>query len=306
LKTKVVLLSGASGFLGSHLAKDLALNDFRVIAMTRSGSDLSRFNNFESDNLTFVNTDSTNFELALAKHQPEFLIHSAWQGVSAKGRVDWQTQVENISITTRLLLLANELKINKVISFGSQAEYGNFDGRIAENAICKPSSAYGAAKLAALNIFKSYCDCHNINWFWLRLFSTYGTHEGKDWLIPSVISNLRSNIPMDLTECEQCYDYLFTKDLSRAIINVLNAKSESGIFNLSSNSSIKLKELIEKLREKVNPEATLNFGSLPYRPNQVMHMEGDSSKFNRQFDFKAESDYDSAINEIVSFYKNNN
>lgn len=305
LKTKVVLLSGASGFLGSHLAKDLALNNFKVIAMTRNESDLSRFDRFKSDNLIFVNTDSKHFELELAKYHPIFLIHLAWQGVSAKGRADWQAQAENISLTTRLLILANELKIEKFISFGSQAEYGSFDGRIREDASCNPSSAYGAMKLATLNIFRSFCESHNINWFWFRLFSTYGTHEGKDWLIPSLIYNLRLNIPMDLTGCDQRYDYLFTRDLSRSIISVLNSKSESGVFNLSSNSSIKLKELIEKIREKVNPEATLNFGTLPYRPNQVMHMEGDSSKFNKQFAFTTEYDLDSSVKEIVDYYMTN-
>lgn len=303
MNSKVILLSGASGFLGSHLAKDLSTNNYKIIALVRKDSDLSRFNEFKNDNLVFVNIDSKNFELELAQYQPGHLIHTAWHGVSAKERDDWQIQVENVSITTQLLILASKLRISNFISFGSQAEYGNFSGRITEDAICNPVSAYGAAKLATLSIVRSFCELHSINWFWLRLFSIYGTHEGKDWLIPSVISNLRMNKPMDLTGCEQRYDYLFTRDLSRAIINILNTESESGVFNLSSNSSIKLRDLIEKIRENVNPQATLNFGALPYRPNQVMHMEGNSSKFNKQFAFKIESDLDSGIREIMRFYK---
>ena len=60
--------------------------------------------------------------------------------------------------------------------------------------------------------------------------------------------------------------------------------------------------MIQKIKSYVNPDAVLNFGALPYRPNQVMHMEGDSTKFNDQFNFKIESDFDTTIRETVKYY----
>ncbi len=302
MKSTSILLSGATGFLGSHLADDLSFNNFKVIALIRNASDLSRCNEFKNDNLVFVNTDSENYKELIRKHQPTIFIHSAWNGVSSDGRSDWNIQIENISMTTRLLVLAQELHIKKIIAFGSQAEYGNFKGRINEDAICNPASAYGAAKLATLEILKSFSELHSINWFWLRLFSVYGTREGNDWLIPSVIRNAFYNKPMDLTGCEQRYDYIYAKDFSKAIIKILETENESGIFNLSSDSSMKLKDMIEKIKDIINPKAVLNLGVLPYRPNQVMHMEGDSSKFNKQFNFEVKSRFDANIKDIVNYY----
>lgn len=306
MKPTSILLSGATGFLGSHLAEELSLNDFKVIALVRSTSDLSRCNEFKNDNLVFVNTDLENHKDLIQKHQPTVFIHSAWSGVSAKGRNDWDIQVENIAMTTRFLVLAEELNIKKIISFGSQAEYGNFNGRIKEDAICNPVTAYGAAKLGALQVLKSFCELHSVNWFWFRIFSVYGTRENSEWLIPSVIQNTFQNKPMNLTGCEQRYDYICANDICKAIMKVLITESESGIFNLSSNSSMRLKEMIEKIRDIVNPHAVLNFGALPYRTDQVMHMEGDSSRFNERFSFHVGSKFEKNIEQIFNYLKNKN
>ncbi|MEI9919612.1 MAG: NAD(P)-dependent oxidoreductase [Bacteroidota bacterium] len=301
--SQTVLLSGATGFLGASLAKDLALNGFKVVALTRNSSSLKRFDDFKSDNIVFVNTDEPGYKEHLVELQPASFIHSAWSGVSAKGRDDWEAQAENIKFSTGLLLLSAELKIKKIIGLGSQAEYGNFHGRINEETQAVPVSAYGAAKLATFQMLRSFCEQHGMEWYWLRLFSTYGKREDSTWLIPSVISNAINNKPMDLTGCEQRYDYLFTKDLATAIIAVLNSTGASGLYNLSSNTSIRLKDLISKIGELVNPAAKFNFGALPYRPNQVMHMEGDSTKFNTRFSFRTNTTMDANLEEIVNDYK---
>jgi nucleoside-diphosphate-sugar epimerase len=303
LKPQAILLTGATGFIGAQLAKDLCVNGFVVVAAVRKDSNTYRFKDFSNENLHFINIDTPTFKAELEKHQPTCLIHSAWEGVSAKDRASWSVQAKNIQWTVSLLELAKGVGIRRVISFGSQAEYGAFEGRINEDRICKPNSAYGAAKLASLDILSAFCDLNSIEWLWFRLFSVYGFYEGKDWLIPSVISNAYFNKSMDLTLCEQRYDYLHSRDLSQAIINVLRDQSGiSGVFNLSSNGSIPLKHIIHRIKNRINPEALLNIGALPYRPNQVMHMEGDSSRFNHQFNFNIESDFDSKLNEVVDHW----
>lgn len=304
MNSKTILLSGATGFLGSHIAEGLSTHNYKVIALIRNSSDLWRCKEFKNENLVFVNIDTKDFKEIIAKHNPSVFIHTAWNGVAAKGRNDWNIQIENILFTAQMITLANELGIKKIISFGSQAEYGNFNGRINEAANCNPIIPYGAAKLAALTIFKSFCESNAINWFWFRLFSLYGAREDKNWLIPSVIENAFYNKPMHLTGCEQRYDYIYSKDFTNAIVKVIETESESGIFNLTSNSSMQLKEIIEKVKNLVNPNAVFNFGALPYRPNQVMHMEGDSTKFNKQFNFEVKSDFETNIKEVLDYYLN--
>ncbi|MEP7169118.1 MAG: NAD-dependent epimerase/dehydratase family protein, partial [Bacteroidota bacterium] len=122
MNSKTILLSGATGFLGSHLAEDLSKNNYKVLALIRSSSDLWRLNEIKNENLALINLNEKNFKENIQKHSPDFFIHAAWQGVGAEGRNNAVVQTANISFTTEMLTLANELKIKKIISFGSQAE----------------------------------------------------------------------------------------------------------------------------------------------------------------------------------------
>lgn len=304
MQKSTVLLSGATGFLGSHLAEYFSLNGHKVLALVRNSSDLTRVKEFRNDNLVLVNTDTDNHIKLLTEHRPSCFIHTAWQGVSVEGRNDPKVQNENIVLTRRLLFLAQTLKIKKVIALGSQAEYGNFHGRISEDAVCKPISAYGKAKLATLDMLRVFCEEHSMQWYWIRIFSVYGTREKKDWLIPSVIRSLLNGEAMDLTACEQRYDYLYAKDFWHAVMKVVQANVGSGIFNLGSNTSIRLREMIEKIKTMAGSSSVLNFGALPYRPDQVMHMEGDSTKFNAQFHFEAETSFEKNMEQLISYYRN--
>jgi UDP-glucose 4-epimerase len=301
--SKSVLLSGATGFLGSHVADVLVKNNYTVLALIRKNSMLWRLDEIKHENLVLVDLSTNDFKDKIQTYAPAFFIHAAWQGVKAIERNDWILQSDNVGFTLEMLSLANQLGIKKIVAFGSQAEYGNFHGRISETAICNPVNAYGAAKLATLTVLKSFCDAMNINWFWLRIFSVYGERENDDWLIPSVIKNILTDKVMDLTACEQKYDYIYAADFAFAILKVLETECDSGIFNLSSNSSATLFEMIEEIRKILNPKAILNFGALPYRNNQVMHMEGDSSKFYEKFNFNLTSGFEEKLKDLVNYYR---
>ena len=301
MKIKTILLTGANGFIGSHVAEHLIKNGFQIIALVRAESDLSLCRDFIKD-LVLLDFNSQDLQKSISEYKPTCLIHAAWEGVSTVQRNDWNIQVKNVTLTTKLLTLANTSGVKKIIAFGSQAEYGNFNGRISENYPAKPNAAYGSVKIAAFQILKTFCELNNLKYYWLRLFSLYGSREKEEWLIPSVIRNACNNIQMDLTACDQYYDYLYIKEFCRAIKLAIESESESGIFNIGSDTSIKIKDLVESIRKKINPTVQFNYGKLPYRPGQNMHIEGDSGKFYKQFNFEPHTDLDHNLDEILPYY----
>ncbi len=303
MTTNSILISGATGFIGSHIAEEFANNNFKIIALTRNKSNLWRLNEIKKKNIIVLNTDDPNFAQQIQKYKPICFIHCGWDGVGQNNRNDWIIQSKNIEFTLEMLLLSNELGIKKVIALGSQAEYGDFEGRISENAVCNPNNAYGAAKLAAQHMLKSFCDTHNINWIWLRTFSIYGERENEGWLISSLIKNVLCYRSMNLTKCEQRYDYVYAGDFAKAILRIIDKTCKSDVYNLSSDTSIQIKILIEKILEIINHKGKLKFGTLPYRENQIMHMEGDSSKFIRMFNFSLNSNFENKLEGVVNYYK---
>lgn len=305
LNMKTVLITGGTGFLGSHIIEELLLQKYEVIALKRSSSNLSRCMNFV-DKVRWICCDNIeDAEQEILNSHPNILIHAAWNGVKASDRDNWVEQGKNLSFLSALLEIVKKANITKIIALGSQAEYGNFEGVIDETHHCNPNSAYGANKVCASTIIKSFAEQNNIPWYWIRIFSVYGPREEKNWLIPATINNLLHLKTMDLTPCEQRYDYLYTKDFTNGIFRVVNNSNvESGIYNMSSGQSTKIKDILTYLENKIAANQNLlQIGALPYRPNQVMHMEGNSNKFFQAFKFNPTYNITKGLDETLNYYK---
>ncbi|SMO61326.1 NAD-dependent epimerase/dehydratase family protein [Solitalea koreensis] len=300
-----VLITGATGFIGSHIADSLVKSNYEVIALKRENSDCWRCEEI-NDKIKWINLDEEGqWKKVVIRYNPEVFIHSAWIGVEAHERDNIKTQIKNIDFLTDLLEIAKELKIRKFVNLGSQAEYGCIDGKVNESFNANPTTTYGSVKLASLEIFKTFCIQHNINWVWLRLFSFFGEKECRNWLIPALIQRMQESNEMDFTPGLQKYAYLYVKDLGEITNRMISQPIDSGIYNVSSNQAITLKVLIEKIRDKIAPTFKLNFGALSYRENQSMHIEGDSSKLINQLGEIQLTDFDQALNSTIEYYISN-
>jgi len=301
---KRVLITGATGFLGSHIAEELVYQGFDVIALKRSTSNLWRCDKFK-EHIKWINCDNLiDAEPEIVKSTPEILIHAAWSGVKASERDNWIDQEKNLSFFVSLLETAKKIGIHKIIALGSQAEYGVFEGDINENYHCNPDTAYGVSKLCASILLKAFAMQNKIEWLWIRLFSIFGPREGRDWLIPTTINSLLIKEEIVLTPCEQQYDYLFIKDFVAGIISVVkNSDSNSGIYNLSSGKSVKIRDILSFLEDKIaSQQQLLQIGALPYRTKQIMHMQGNSDHFFRVFDFHPTYSLYEGLEETIDYY----
>jgi nucleoside-diphosphate-sugar epimerase len=299
-----LLITGISGFIGYNTAKFFIENGCNVIGLIRENTDLWRLNDIlDCKNLTLVRLEQA--ETKIHNFQADVLIHTAWGGVSAKDRDDWKIQVNNLSYTTDILIFAQKIGVKKIICLGSQAEYGAFLGRVDEDFECNPTSVYGSIKLAMLGIFKNFAMQNHLEWYWLRLFSVFGQKEGNNWFIPFLIDKLSKNETLNLTFCEQKYDYIYANDLAKCLYDVAHtSENHAGIYNLSSNDSMKLKNIVNRLAAKIESKSKINFGAIPYRANQVMHMEGNSEKFIKIFN-PTYTLFEEALNSTIPFYLKN-
>jgi UDP-glucose 4-epimerase len=297
-----VLVTGITGFLGSHIAENLVANDIQVIGLKRSGSDIWRCREFESKIHWVDIDDNGSFKEELTKLSFDTLIHGAWIGVEANDRDNWSLQSKNISFLVDLLEVAKEVGVKKFIFLGSQAEYGIITGKISEDHKVNALNAYAGVKLACLEIVEAFCKAHDINWIWLRLFSLFGEKENENWLIPSLIKSMLHNKEMDFTSGEQKYAYLYVKDFASILNKIIMMPVHSGIYNVSSNKTRTVKSLIEDIRNAVNPKFILNFGALNQRNNQSMHMEGDILKLTAQIEEIEFTDYTIALQNTIQYY----
>lgn len=298
---KYILITGITGFVGSHIAESL-VNNYIVIGLKRKKSNIWRCEKFK-DKVIWIDIDGEkDYINELSEYNLETIIHSAWIGVESFERDDWSMQSKNIYFLLELLQIAKKTATKKFIFFGSQAEYGNINGVATEVQECEATSAYGSIKLACLEIIKTFSKNNNINWIWLRLFSIFGEKEKETWLFPSLIEKMKYHTQMDFTLGEQMYAYLYIKDFVSIVEKIVALNIQSGIYNVSSDIVRSIRSFLEEIRDRVNPEFILNFGVLPYRDNQSMHLQGSIEKLNNQIGKITFTDFSIAIENTLKYY----
>jgi nucleoside-diphosphate-sugar epimerase len=275
--SKIIFITGATGFLGSHIAQTLVKQGHQIVALVRKSSDLWRCNPIK-EKIILLYTDENDWQQKLIDLSPTVFIHCAWIGVTASERDDIQLQNENLKLANTLLSLTKSLHLEKFICLGSQAEYGFINECVDETFPAKPNTAYGMVKLKVQESVQKHCEEQSIQWIWLRVFSIFGPLENENWLIPSLIKKMKTSNEMDMTEGNQVYAYLYVEDFKFIVQKIVEKNIKVGIYNISSIHTLSLRDLAERLKALINPLFKINYGVLPYRAQQSMHIQGEISK----------------------------
>jgi nucleoside-diphosphate-sugar epimerase len=295
-----IFITGATGFLGSNIARFLVDKGHCLIATKRADSNMDRCVSFV-EVVSWVDTNEQNWLDNVIEFKPELIIHTAWSGVGAATRDDLEIQRKNIDFITEILHIAEKVEVKKLISLGSQAEYGIFAGRATEAYAVKPVDNYGKVKLEVLELFRNFCNVKGIEWYWLRVFSVLGTNENPEWLVPQTITKLKNGRSIALTGGEQVYDYLYMDDFLERLNQVIEYKlNVSGIYNLCSGRAVQIKQLLLSIAAALGVSTNLlQFGAIPYRTNQNMNIVGCPDKFEMTFGKVALEDLEESIKKII-------
>lgn len=296
-----VVITGATGFLGSAVLAELLEAGVRVTALLRPDSNCARLAGQQGfEILTYSRLLDEKTVHTLSESKPNIFIHCGWRGVGNSERNETFQITSNIPMTLDAIELAAAAGCQQWIGLGSQAEYGNQNCRMSEDTPLCPTTLYGKAKVAAGVAALALCDAHKLAGVWLRVFSTYGPDDAPHWLIPYVIREFLSGRTPKLTRCEQLWDYLFVADAARAIVAVTDGTT-SGVFNVGSGSARPLKDYVEAIRRELGLSLEPAYGAVPYRPDQVMHLEADIARLCGATNWRPEVSLARGIELTVAF-----
>lgn len=270
-----ILLTGAGGFVGARVARQLVDQGRNVALLLRASSDTRRIDDLLG-RCQIVRGDMADLAAvrgSIEAFRPEATIHIAWEGVKGADR-NSQIHLRNVTNSIELYQLTQAIGAGPFVGLGSQAEYGPLPGRISETDPARPTHCYGAAKLATALVLERSAVASGRPFAWLRLFSSYGPGDDPTWLLPYLINTLLAGEVPKVTRAEQVWDYIHVDDVARGVVAALDARA-SGIFNLGSGRALPLRQIIEMIRDLIDPALPIGFGAIDYRPDQVMHLEAD-------------------------------
>ena len=273
-----VLITGATGFVGSHVTRLLLRAGREVAILSSPGNSLFRLGDVARQ-LTRLEgrlEDREALRPQLADFRPEACLHLAWYAEPGK----YLHSPENIPALTNSLWLLEELirlGCTQVVMAGTCAEYDTNAGYLSEDGPTRPATVYAAAKLALNLVGQQLAAAAGINFAWARLFYLYGPGEDARRLVPALIKALRKGEAFPATAGEQVRDYLHVEDVAAALVT-LAARRAQGVFNIASGVPVTVRQLMETVGEIVGRPELIQFGALPYRNWEPMFVCGDNRR----------------------------
>lgn len=300
------LVTGASGHLGSRLVQRLIEGGQEVVSLVRPQSDLWRLREV-IDRIRIVRGDLSDYSSVgnqILEGAPEVVFHLAWHGVTREERsAPDQTEI-SVRGCLDLFEMVRTAGCRIWIGMGSQAEYGSLPaGPVKEDFPPRPTSAYGNAKLRVGFLTQKLCETANTRYVWFRLFAAYGPRDNESRLIPMAIRSLLAKEMPQLTQGRQKWDYLYVDDTAEALYQAAVNSDVKGVYNLGSGHAFPIRKVVEIMRDAIDPSLPLGFGEIPYRPDEIMHLQADISKFQRVTDWSPQVKLKEGLRRTIDWYR---
>lgn len=272
-----VLLTGAAGFFGAHLARLLVNDGHDVTAIVRPGTDCWRLVGLES-RLSLIEGDLAELGTLVARvraRQPEILIHLAWKGWSGKAEAD--ANLSSLGVSLELLRKMPQLGCRRFVAAGTCFEYDLTGRRLAETSPLHPHDLYGACKKSLFDVAQEFAALTGVSVVTPRIFYSYGPLEDARRLVPSIVQALLRGEVAKATAGEQVRDYLHVADIASAIWAVAQSDA-TGAINVASGEPVTIAQIATRIGERLGKSALVQLGALKYRDGEPMHILGDCGK----------------------------
>jgi nucleoside-diphosphate-sugar epimerase len=292
----VVLLTGASGFLGRHCLERLLEEPGTIHAVNSSGVGP------HADRVIWHQADLCDpavAEAIVAGIRPSHLLHAAW--IATPG-IFWRAP-ENLDWLAAGLALARrfgEAGGRSFVGIGSCAEYDWHAVRFAEDdTSIRPATLYGKAKAAMWAALEACAARYGYHAAWGRIFLPYGPGDAPQRLIPMVIDRLRRRQPVELTAATQERDFIYAADAADLLVRLLAAGAQ-GAFNIATGCSNSVKRVVEYLGERLGGRDLLRFGAQPTLVEEPARLVADMTKVEAVLGWTAPTPLEAGLDRVLA------
>lgn len=298
---KKALVTGANGFIGSALVRELSENGVKVLALDRKG-----FNENISSKAAFLAFDLSRLSDVteyLKEWQPDTYFHLGWFGMNGDTRGDISVQLKNVEWTLNALRQAKEIGCKRFVCAGSIMEYETFNAVMHQKNRPGRGFVYGAAKLAAHSLCSIEAAELDIDLIWAEITNAYGVGEISPRLINSTIRKIINNEPLRFTVGMQNYDFVYIDDVARAFRLIGENGNPFCHYLIGSSNAKPLREFILEIKETIAPDREFIFGEVPFTGVNMPISNFDCSVTERDTGFKAEISFADGINKTMEWLK---
>lgn len=306
-----ILVTGAGGFVGKHLIKELLKRNHDVVALgIGNNRDLHKMK------IPVYETNILDFNIVyknIQKEQPDGVIHLAAQ---SNVGVSWNKPqiTASVNIEGTLNLYKAFFEINpsgRFLNIGSSDEYGLTAKKgipLTEEMECKPQNPYSISKFCSEQLILQLAKKDDVNVISTRSFNHFGPGQSKGFVISdfaSQIANIKKGIKENkiyVGDLSPARDFLYIDDVVNAYILLIENRVPNGVYNISSGKSYKIEYMLNKLIEIADVDIEVLIDKEKFRPAEVSNFMGNSDKLRKILNWKPMIDINEGLNKTLDYW----
>lgn len=300
---KHVIVTGANGFVGSALVRELLKYDYCIWALGRE----KRFYNLPDDpRVTCVSFDLANMaelkeKLPVGEYDAFF--HFAWEGSAGPARGDTVLQLKNTQWTVDALRTAKELGCKRFLCAGSLPEHEAMAAAYTQGNKPGMGYIYGGAKIAAHVMCMSVAAQIGIDLIWPVITNAYGVGERSPRMVNSTIQKCIRGESPQFTDGTQNYDFVYIDDVARAFRLIGEKGKPFHEYLIGSSAARPLKEFLLEMQATVAPDIPFLFGAIPFTGVDLPLSKFDCSQTEADTGFRATISFAEGCRRTMEWWK---
>lgn len=303
---KTAVVTGATGFIGSYLVKELLSNGVKVYGVGTNISKLKSLD-FEGDFIP-ITADFRVFDSLdnyINDRDIDAFFNLAWQGGFTTALKDYKLQFVNTQAACDALLSAVNMNCKKYVYAGTvnEIEINQFMNN--ERFIPRNTNIYASAKVAGDMICRTLAHINNIEFGSALIPLPYGVGNDSRQLINIVIKNAYTGEPTKLIKGDNTYDIAHISDIARALFAIGEKGKNMRSYYIGHRELRTFREVVTQIRDAINPDAELRFGEY----QDSLNMDYSYTDLNALYEdtgFECTADFDETIREQAEWLKSIN
>ena len=288
LNGKRILVTGSSGFVGKNLVEELKRQDADVLTLT------------DHDGRRIDIRDQQRVEAIINKIRNIDIVYhlAAITSVPFSFENPRETYDVNVLGTLNILELCRSCNADKIV-FASSYVYGQPQYLpIDEKHPLQPTNPYARSKILGEELCRAYNTDFGVKCIILRPFNIYGVGQGKDFLIPSIIAQLRYG-KIELKDPEPKRDFIYISDVIDAYIKAGEFNGDFDVFNIGYGKSYSVKEIVDKIIHLYGKDVKVKYSG-ERRKNEIMDTIADIKKAKEKLGWKPSVEIDNGLSNLLN------
>jgi dTDP-6-deoxy-L-talose 4-dehydrogenase (NAD+) len=297
-----VLVTGAAGFVGSHVVRQLIESNQEVAALVRPGSPRHRLDGVEN-RVQIVEADLEQPDAIasqLARLKPQTCIHAAWFAEPG-AYLHSQRNLDSLRSSLSLLEALAGAGCQHVVGVGTCFEYAMGPHKLTEDSPTRPFTLYAAAKLAFSLVASQRAPQLGMGMAWARLFYIYGPFEDERRFIPAAINTLSAGREFSTAAGNLVRDYMHVEDVASGLC-AISSHRLPGAFNVCSGDPSTIAALVQTVGELVGRPELIRPGALPPRKGDPPYVCGDNQRLSSEAHWSQRYTISSGLAQTIAWW----